>query len=161
MSSMMGNASMDQGAQHNSVAQFPAQSHRIKRMGSRPVSFEGSELAMAMSFSPNLPYWYEINLYRTNDQRFVAAIRLFFVSDKEEDRVQAWEFGDLDEALEKLIQYDAGADVHLGFGFDTTAAAVPAELAAYAMELRAQVADHRHHYQSLIGEFLYDLEGSQ
>lgn len=160
MSSMMETAPMDQGAQQNGVAQFPAQSRRIKRVGGRPISFDGSELAMAMSFSPSLPYWYEINLYRTNDQRFVTTVRLFYVSDKEEDRVQGWEFGDLDEAIEKLIQYDAANDVYLGMGLDEAKAA-PAEMAAYAMDLRAKVADYRHHYQSLIGEFLYELEGAQ
>lgn len=160
MSSMMEPASMDQSAQNNGVTNFPAQTRRIKRVGGRPISFDGSELAMAMSFSPNLPYWYEINLYRTNDQRFVATIRLFFVSEHEEDRVQAWDFGDLDEALEKLIQYDAATDVCLDLSLDPAKAA-PAELAAYAMELRAKVADFRNHYQSLIGQFLYELDGTQ
>lgn len=160
MSSMMEPAPTDHGAQQNGVTQFPAQSRRIKRVGGRPISFDGSELAMAMSFSPSLPYWYEINLYRTNDQRFVTTVRLFFVSDKEEDRVQGWIFDDLDEAIEKLIQYDAAADVYLGMGLDEAKAA-PAELAAYALDLRAKVADYRRHYQSLIGEFLYELEGAQ
>lgn len=160
MSSMMEAASMDQGAQQNGVAQFPTQTRRIKRIGGRPICFDGSELAMAMSFSPSLPYWYEINLYRTNDQRFVTTVRLFYVSEKEQDRVQGWECGDLEEAIDKLTQYDAATDVYLGLGLDAAKAA-PAELAAYAMELRAQVADYRHHYKSLIGEFLFELEGEQ
>ena len=159
MSSMMDSAAMDQAAQTPGISQFPAQARRIKRVGGRPISYDGSELAMAMSYSANLPYWYEINLYRTNEQRFVATVRLFFVSEQEDDRVQAWEFGDLDEAIEALIQYDAAHDVYLDMGLDTGTAA-PAELAAYAMELRAKVADYRHHYKSLIGEFLYELDGA-
>ncbi|WP_370400192.1 hypothetical protein [Sulfitobacter sp. JB4-11] len=161
MSSMMeATSSMDQGAQQGGVAQFPTQTRRIKRIGGRPITFDGSELGMAMSYSASVPYWYEINLYRTSDQRFVTTVRLFFISDKEEDRVQGWDCGDLDEAIEKLIQYDAARDVDLGMGLDPSKA-TPAELAAYAMDLRAQVADRRQHYKSLVGEFLYELDGGQ
>lgn len=130
---------------------------RIKRPGARPLVFEGVELAMAMSFTPALPYWYEINLYRTSDQRFVAAVKLFFQSPDEKDQIRAWDFDTLDQALEKLAGFDAGQDVRLDCD-PTDESLGAAELAACAMDLRAQVLAARRHYGSLVGEFLYDLE---
>ena len=158
MSSMMETVQSDQSGQ-NGVTQFMQNvpHHCIKRMGGRPIVFEGSELAMAMSFSPAVPFWYEINLYRTKDQQFVATVRLFFQSAEKEDTVRGWECSSLEEAIEKLMHYDAADDVRLSPNL-AEGVATSAELAAGAMELRAQIKAHRNHYASLIGEFLYDLE---
>lgn len=137
-----------------------APSFRLKRPGARPLVFEGTELAMAMSFTPGVPYWYELNLYRTSDQRFVVAVKTFYAAEGEQDVSRAWECDGLDQALEKLSGYDAGQDVRLGFdAADPSMSA--AELAACAMELRARVLAARRHYQSLVGEFFYDLESSK
>lgn len=158
MSVMMETAQNDQNGQ-SSVAQFSqsAPQQRIKRIGARPLVFEGSELAMAMSYTPKLPFWYELNLYRTSAGKAVAAVRLFHQSEDEEDTVRAWECGSLDEAVEKLAHYDAADDVQLTM--DASMSQGPAaELAAQAMALRAEVKTYRSHYASLIGEFLYDLE---
>ena len=62
--------------------------YRITRSGARPLRFAGSELVMAMSFTPELPYWYEINMYRTSDLEFVAAVRLFHQSEDMPDTVE-------------------------------------------------------------------------
>lgn len=158
MSVMMETAQSDQNNQ-NSVAQFSqsAPQHRIKRIGARPLIFEGTELAMAMSFTPSLPYWYELNLYRTVESNVVAAVRLFYQSEDQEDTVRAWECGSLDEAVEKLARYDAADDVQLTLNPAMNEGAA-AELAAQAMALRAEVKAYRSHYASLIGEFLFDLE---
>lgn len=158
MSSMMDTAQMDHGST-SGVAHFTqnAPTQRIKRIGGRPIVFEGSELAMAMSYTPTVAYWYEVNLYRTTDQRFVATCRLFFQSSEEQDTVRAWECKSLDEAIEKLATYDAAHDVKIGaFAFDASSPA--SEMAAHAMELGAQIKGHRQHYESLIGEFLYEIE---
>lgn len=145
------------GGPHYAAAPASAPSFRIKRPGACPLSFEGSELAMAMSFTPGVPYWYEINLYRTTDGRFVAAVKQFFASKDENDHAKAWEFDALDQALEKLAHYDAGQDVKLTLDPSDTSMGA-AELAACAMELRARVMAARRHYETLIGEFFYDLE---
>lgn len=144
---------------HPGVSQFAtsAPSFRIKRPGARPLVFEGIELGMAMSFTPALPYWYEVNLYRTTDKRFVATIKLFYRAETEQDAVKAWDFDSLEQALDKLATYDAGEDVRVTLDLsDLTTSA--AELAAYAMELRAKVVAARRHYASLVGEFFYELD---
>lgn len=134
-----------------------AHAYRIKRPGARPIVFDGIELAMAMSYTPALPYWYEINLYRTSDQRFIASIRLFFQSADEQDQTRAWEFDTLDQALEKLAAFDAGQDVR--FVIDPADETMsPSQLAAMAMELRARILAAQQHYKSLVGEFFYELE---
>lgn len=160
MSYMMENlhqdpSAMASGAQYSAPAAMP--SFRIKRPGARPLIFEGTELAMAMSFTPSVPYWYEVALYRTSDQRFVAAVKHFFQSADEQDQAQAWECDSLDQALDKLAQYDAGQDVKLTMDPGRPGMGA-AELAACAMELRARVMGARRHYAALIGEFFYDLE---
>ncbi|WP_342070906.1 hypothetical protein [Yoonia algicola] len=158
MTTMMDIAHPEQAMQAG-VAQFAQAStpYHIKRAGSRPLRFEGSELAMAMSFTPAIPYWYEINVYRTAQQSFVAAVRLFHQAEDRQDTVRAWEAASLDDAIEKLISYDAAHDVSLGVEFDVTTAPA-SETGALALQLLARISDIRHHYHSLVGEFLYDLE---
>lgn len=131
--------------------------YRITRSGARPITFSGSELGMAMSFMPECPYWYEINLYRTTESDFVLAIRLFHQSEEKEDTVEAWRFDSIEDALWQIESYDAARDVE----FHPPAAGTPecpAALYEMALSLRAQIAAARQHYASLAGEFLHDIE---
>ena len=134
-------------------------SYRLPRQGARPLAFSGTELAMAMSFTPGLPYWYEITIYRTNEQRFVLSIRLFFVSEHEKDTMDAWMFDTLHDAFDALEAYDAGRDVVADLS--TARADMPAvELASKALDLRARVEAARHHFAGLVGELFAELESS-
>lgn len=130
---------------------------RIKRKGARPICFHGHELAMAMSFTPQIPYWYELNIYHTIEHKFVVSIRRFHQDDEMQDTVQAWDVTSLEEAIDVLTSYDAGFDVPVCVDFGV-AAVPPAELAASGLRLWAEMENSRQHYQSLVGEFLYDLE---
>ena len=134
-----------------------SQSFRIKRSGARPLKFTGSELAMAMSFTPDCPYWYEINLYRTTDSRFVVAVRLFHQSEDATDTIEAAQFDALEDALWHIETYDAANDLTVPMHQDPSDVS-SAELAASAMELRSMIKIARHHYQSLAGEFLSEIE---
>ncbi len=154
MSAMMETAPQDSGSVAT-IAEAP--SHRIKRTGARPLTFEGTELGMAMSYAPALPYWYEINVYRTLESSFVVAVRLFHQSEDIQDTVRAWECADLESALDALSRYDAAMDVPMNMDLDGTDMAA-SELAAHALELRARIASARQHYKSLVGEFFFDLE---
>lgn len=131
--------------------------YHIKRVGARPLEFTGVELGMAMSFHPDLPWWYEFNLFRTQAGGFVLTIKRFYVSDDETDYCRAWEFSDLESAMSALENYDAAQDVkaerHL-----PDSGATAAELAAAAMQLKAEIADARAHFESLVGEFLHELD---
>ena len=136
-----------------------AATHRVRRLGARPLVFSGSELAMAMSFTPKLPYWYEINIYRTDDQHFVLAIRKFFQAEDEKDQVQAWKLESLEQVFDAIESYDAGNDVRLPFS-DFSDDAAPADLAARALHLHAEVIAARQHYAGLVGELFVEMEGA-
>uniref|UniRef100_A0A2A3K1S6 DUF402 domain-containing protein n=2 Tax=Alloyangia mangrovi TaxID=1779329 RepID=A0A2A3K1S6_9RHOB len=128
----------------------------IPRVGSRPLEFTGVELGMAMSFNPELPWWYEFNIFRT-DAGFVVSIKRFHVAEDETDYCRAWQFPDLDAAMAALESYDAAQDVSVSRHMPPTDATA-AELAATAFQLRAEIAETRAHFASLVGEFLHDLE---
>lgn len=132
------------------------QSYRLRRPGARPLSFAGSEMAMAMNFTPELPYWYEINIYHTDSQRFVLAIRQFFQSEGDEDTCQAWEFETLPEVFDAVEQYDAAKDIRVSM--TATPSIVPAELTMVSMDLRAQVTAARANFAGLVGELFEELD---
>jgi hypothetical protein len=131
--------------------------HRISRHGARPLVFSGSQLAMAMSFTPGLPYWYEVNIYRTNEQRFVLVIKLFHVAEDQRDSVDAWAFDTLPEVFDALERYDAGRDVATDID-GVHAGLPPGELAVRAWELRARIEAARQHFLGLVGELLAEID---
>lgn len=140
----------------HAMSSAPEMQFCIKRVGARPLEFTGVELAMAMSYHPEMPWWYEFNLFR-GGEGFVVTVKRFHVSEDETDYCRAWEFGDLESAMAALEGYDAAQDVKADrymVGPDASAA----ELAAAAMGLRAEIAETRAHYASLVGEFLHDLD---
>lgn len=130
----------------------------LKRVGTRPLTFRGTEICMAMSFVPGTPSWYEVNVYRTAEQRFVVAIKQFFRDADEHDICRAWEFDDFDGALSHIESYDPADDIRVDV--DPSAPMTLAELAAHALALRAKAAEARRQYRSLVGEILYDLENA-
>lgn len=139
------------------MSSMQAQSFTLKRLGARPLSFHGGELCMAMSFVPGAPYWYEINVYRTIDQRFVLAVKLFYRDDDKQDFCRAWEFADFGEVVKTLEAYDAGADIAVDVMPDDPHLSAP-DMAAHAFALRAKAAEARRQFQSLVGEILHELE---
>ncbi|MEM9342517.1 MAG: hypothetical protein AAGA87_05685 [Pseudomonadota bacterium] len=134
-------------------------SYTLPQPGKRPLAFAGSEIAMAMSFTPDLPYWYEINLYRSNDEQFIVAIRQFFQSENEKDTVKSWSFPTIEHALSHIEDYDAGHDVPVPHG--DFAAMAPAEMAAHAMHTQAQIEEARAHFAGLVGEMFFEIDAAQ
>lgn len=154
------NALADRGSydQHGGPVAAVGQSGLVtlKRVGTRPLSFNGSEICMAMSFVPGAPSWYEINLYRSVEQRFVLAVKQFFRDADEQDLCHAWEFGDFDGALAHMENYDPADDIRVEI--DPGAAMTLPEMAAHALALRARAGEARRQYRALVGEILFDLE---
>ncbi|MEM1345135.1 MAG: hypothetical protein AAGI34_11220 [Pseudomonadota bacterium] len=147
----------DTAADPEAALNSAADTITLKRTGLRPLSFEGTELCMAMSFTPQSPYWYEINIFRTTGQDFVAAVKLFFQSEHQRDVVHAWECQSFDEVLEVLEDYDAGNDIPIEVFPDTPGLSI-GEMAAHAFTLHARVESARQHYAGLIGEILDELQ---
>lgn len=144
---------------HSDFSQETAEDSRfvIKRKGARPIRFEGLEIAMSMSFSAKLSYWYEVNLYKTSEYRYVSAVRLFHQSSDLADTVVAEEHDNLDIAVQFLVEYDAAQDVQVTSNSDFSSE-IPAELAATALSLISRIHEMRTHYRALVGEFLFEHE---
>lgn len=148
-------------------AEYPGQSpdmpmvgmpmtHKLPRQGERPLVFQGSELAMAMSFTPGIPYWYEINIYRSTSQEYIVAIRLFYTSEEIDDIVKSWSFDDMLSAFAHIENYDAAVDLQLPIV--NVEKMAPAELTCTALMLRAEVESCRAHFAGLAGELFAEVE---
>lgn len=136
---------------------MPPMSYKIMRTGQRPLAFDGTELCMAMSFVPASPYWFEINIYRTAGQTFVAAVKTFFQAEDARDRARAWEFETFDEVMDALESFDAAAEMRVDtFLDDADLSAV--ELAAWGYALMAKAKAARDQYHGLLGEILHELD---
>lgn len=74
----------------------------VYRDGSLPLRFAGEELATASSESPGKPRWFEVTIFRTDDQRYV--VHGVGVSDVagEEDRHWATVCATADEVIDAL-----------------------------------------------------------
>lgn len=153
----VGMAQTDTTATPRSVGQ--PQTYRIARVGARPLRFSGSELAMAMSYTPEIPFWYEINIYRTTEGDFVTVVRLFHHSEDRRDTAEAWRMTTLDEALSKLEHYDAAKDVEFSL-IEPDEFLCAAEFAARSMDLQARIMGQRKHYGGLVGEVLHELDNA-
>ena len=129
---------------------------RLKQTGGRAMTFSGVELGMAMSFTPEIPYWYEINVWRT-DRDFVVAVKRFNQAEDDRDLCRAWRCASLGEVADRLEGYDAADDVVLR-GDPLSDDMSVAEMASMALELKAQVVAARTHFGGLVGEFLYEID---
>lgn len=139
------------------MATSQAAEFTLKRVGARPMTFAGSELCMAMSFVPGAPYWYEINVYRTVDQKFVLAIKKFHKEEDQTDFCRAWSFDDFGALMQQMEQFDPAIDVPVDIAPDDPSL-TGSEMAAHALALRAKAAEARRQYRSLVGEVLHELE---
>lgn len=147
----------DYRAFHAELANVPAP-FRFQRPGQRPLVFQGANLAMAMSFTPDLPFWYEINIYRTDSQQFALVVKLFYQAEEEKDTVKSWLFDSLPAVFDALETYDAAQDIRVSFVQPQDA--TPAELAAMALELKTKIAAYRAHWASLIGELFAEMDAA-
>lgn len=134
-----------------------AKTYTLPRRGKRPLTFTGSELCMAMNYAADCHSWYEVNIYRTTDKRFVLCLRQFFRDENEQDTVKAWECETFGEVMDRLESYDAADDVRVTVFADDPKLSVP-EMAAHALNLRAKAEAARMHFGGLVGEILAELE---
>lgn len=137
----------------------PAEAHdsvRLKRVGARPLVFEGEELCMAMSYVPGAMMWFEINIWRCAGDGFAVAVKQFYRDEERVDTCRAWQCDGFEEVLHGLEEFDPAQDLEIG---PEPAANAPAtEIAAAALSIRAHTAEARRQYRALVGEVLYDLE---
>jgi hypothetical protein len=134
----------------------PAPSFTLRRTGERPLVFKGVEICSAMSYMPGTPLWYEINVYRTAADGFVANVRMFTKSDNDKDRFSAYEAASFDEAMFWLESYDPAEDIRADLPLDNSEVPV-IELGLKAAAVRMRLAEAKRQYRDLLGEIFYAL----
>lgn len=149
-----------QGSPSQSPGSLPgggARKMSLPRRGKRPLTFTGSELCMAMNFVAGCYSWYEVNIYRTTEQKFVLCLRQFFRDETEQDTLRSWEFDSFPELVDALEAYDAAEDIRVTVFADEPGLSVP-EMSAHALTLRAKAEAARSRFGRLVGEILFELE---
>lgn len=138
------------------AAMLPAQT--IRRTGQRPFAFNGSLVAMTCGVTPDLPFWYEINAYRTTSGSWVSDIRLFDKGDAS-DLFRVAEHDDLDALFDYFENYDPVGDIAPpGELIDGSASS--AQLALQTARLQMRVDRIRDHYRGLLGDFLGRIDAA-
>jgi hypothetical protein len=130
----------------------------LRRTGERPLTFEGVEICSAMSYTSGTPLWYEINVYRTASESFVANVRMFTKSENDKDRFAAYEASSFDEALFWLESYNPAEDIRADLPLDSTEISV-VELGLKAAAVRMRLSEARRQYRDLLGEVFYAIDG--
>lgn len=149
---------LDEPAQERLRALAPAApAQSLRRTGKRPYAFNGKVLATVCGVTPALPYWYEINVYRTVIDTFVCDTRLFNKSPDLPDLFRVMEADTLDAAFDHLEAYDAAFDLgsvdELGRPGQS-----PADLALGIARLQMRADAIRAHYASVVADMLKALE---
>lgn len=128
----------------------------LRRTGLRPLAFNGTTIVMASGISPDLPFWYELNVHRTDTDGFVSDIRLFGKPANSSDIFRVTEHDTLAEVFDLFEAYDSSAD--LAATPDLPSTASHAALALHRASLRMRVNQITDHYRALVGGFLAKLE---
>jgi hypothetical protein len=127
----------------------------LRKSGSRPVSFNGRHVGQHSGYRVGTPLWHELNLYQTDDGRFVTDIRVYSKAAGSKDQFHVNVVESLEEALQLFEGYDARTDVTADFDLDGEMA--PAELMVQAAALRYRIADAVSQYRAVLGSFLQSL----
>jgi hypothetical protein len=128
----------------------------LRRNGARPISFTGSEIASSSSFSAGQSLWYQIHLYKTNENSFIAAIQMGAQSGLEHSSYSAYTCSNLEELVNVLENYDAAHDISANIDLEGDISA--AELALEAASLRLKIEEARRQYGEVVGEVLCKID---
>jgi hypothetical protein len=128
----------------------------LRRTGLRPYAFNGVLVAMVSGITPALPYWYELNVYRTVLGTYVSDVRLFQKDSDRSDLFRVEEHADLDAVMSYFESYDPADDLQPAAQvMDQSTSNTRLALAAARLQMEVnQISDH---YKALIGTFLQDL----
>lgn len=127
----------------------------LKRSGQRPFLFNGTTMATICGVTPNLPFWYELNVHKTVLGSYLSDIRLFHKSE-EPDLFWVVEHDDTDDLVGYFERYHPAADLTPP-QLAPERASSSAELALWAAGLHLQVEQITQHYRALVGELLYAI----
>jgi hypothetical protein len=128
----------------------------LRKSGSRPISFSGRHVGFASGYRAGTPLWHELNLYQTDDDHYVADIRVFSKAQGTRDQFHVQVAESVEEALLFFESYDPRSDVPADFDLADPDLA-PAELMVHAATLKYRIAETSSHYRAVLGSFLHQL----
>jgi hypothetical protein len=128
----------------------------LRKSGGRPISFGGRQLGHHNGYRLGTPLWHELNLYQTEDGRYVADIRVFTKAQGGKDQFHVSVVDSLEEAVQAFENYDPRADVPADLALDDDSLS-PAELMVQAAQLKVRVAETVSMYRAVLSAFLSDM----
>jgi hypothetical protein len=128
----------------------------LRKSGARPITFSGRQLGHHNGYQVGKALWHELNLYQSEDGRYVADIRIFTKAPGAKDQFHVAILDNLEEALLFFEAYDPRADVPADLAVDDETLS-PAELLVQAATLKARVADATSQYRAVLSTFLTEL----
>jgi hypothetical protein len=145
----------------STAARAPARSlsasvFTLRKSGARPISFSGRHLGHHNGYRVGSPLWHELNLYQTDDARYVADIRVFTKAQGSKDQFHVSVVESLEEALQFFEAYDPRGDVPAELVLDDDSVS-PAELLVQAAMLKARVSDAVSQYRAVLSTFLAEM----
>ena len=128
----------------------------LKRTGERRYAFNGQILATVCGVDRILPFWYEINVYRSVIGTYVSDIRLFGKNEEIADVFRVAEHNGIEELRDHLGRYDPRYDLP-PIRYDRSPQS-SAALTLCALEVRADMQRISDHYRATVGALLDVLE---
>jgi hypothetical protein len=128
----------------------------LRKSGARPIAFNGKQLGFQSGYRVGTPLWHELNLYQTDDGRYVADIRVFQKGEAAMDQFHVAVVETLDEAIAFFEGYDPRGDIVAHFCVDDPELS-PAELMVHAAKLKYEIRDTTNQYRAVLAAFLHEL----
>jgi hypothetical protein len=129
----------------------------LRRTGMRPFSVSARQLASAMSYQPGgAPFWYELNLFETEDGGHLIDIRRFDKGEGSSDLFRVIEVFGIESVMETLESFDPACDIVPKINLEIARSTV--ELAIEAASLKLAMLESRRQFRELVGEILHALE---
>jgi hypothetical protein len=134
-----------------------ARSFTLRRVGRRPLRFQGWQLVEATGYTPAAPVWYDINVFETRAGSIVVELLVHREAMSEPDLSHVEIFKTIAEAAAWLEQYTPAADMAVG----GTVAQNNTPLAfavLQAVQLRQRLARVDDVFRSLLSEVFQGLD---
>lgn len=128
----------------------------LRKSGARPIAFSGRQLGFQSGYRVGTPLWHELNLYQTDDGRYVADIRVFQKGEAAMDQFHVVVVETLDEAIAFFEGYDPRTDIVAHFSVNDPELS-PAELMVHAAKLKYEIQDTVNQYKAVLASFLHEL----
>lgn len=139
----------------------PVPMQTLRRTGRRPYAFNGTIMATVCGVTPALPFWYEINVYRSVIDTYVSDVRMFNKDGALADLFRVEEHDELEDAFTWFERYDAAADLMMEPDGNKPDGGKPesnAVVALRAARLQVRVNEIRAHYAVVMGDLLHALQ---